>query len=89
MTRQGSGRLPAFPVTAFDTTGAGDAFHGAFAACIAQQLDWEETLRTASAAAALCCTRLGARPGIPRSAEVEEFISGADRSIEAAGGTET
>lgn len=75
MTREGSGLLPAFPVTTFDTTGAGDAFHGAFAACIAQQLDWDETLRTASAAAALCCTRLGARPGIPRSAEVQDFLS--------------
>jgi len=75
MTREGSGLLPAFPVTTFDTTGAGDAFHGAFAACIAQQLDWDETLRTASAAAALCCTRLGARPGLPRSAEVKDFLS--------------
>jgi len=75
MTREGSGLLPAFPVTTFDTTGAGDAFHGAFAACIAQQLDWDETLRTASAAAALCCTRLGARPGIPRSVEVKDFLS--------------
>ncbi len=75
MTRQGSGLLPAFPVAAFDTTGAGDAFHGAFAACVARQLDWEQTLRTASAAAALSCTRLGARPGIPRSVDVEEFLS--------------
>jgi sulfofructose kinase len=75
MTREGSGLLPAFPVVAFDTTGAGDAFHGAFAACIAQQLDWDMTLRTASAAAALSCTRMGARPGIPRRAEVEDFLS--------------
>jgi sulfofructose kinase len=75
MTRKGSGRLPAFAVTAFDTTGAGDTFHGAFAACLARQLDWEQTLRTASAAAALSCTRLGARPGIPRGAEVEEFLA--------------
>lgn len=75
MTRQGSGILPAFPITAFDTTGAGDAFHGAFALCIARQLDWEQTLKIASAAAALSCTRLGARPGLPRQAEVEEFLS--------------
>jgi len=75
MTREGSGLLPAFPVTTFDTTGAGDAFHGAFAACIAEQLHWDETLRIASAAAALCCTRLGARPGIPRSTEVKDFLS--------------
>jgi sulfofructose kinase len=75
MTRQGSGLLPAYPVAAFDTTGAGDAFHGAFAACIARQLDWDETLRTASAAAALSCTRLGARPGIPRSPELKDFLA--------------
>lgn len=80
MTRHGSGRLPAFPVAAFDTTGAGDAFHGAFAVCIARQVAWDETLRTASAVAALSCTRMGARPGIPRSAEVIDFLAEQDAS---------
>lgn len=67
-TGQETGRLNAPPVTAIDTTGAGDAFHGAFAAGLAAGLAWPELLRYASAAGALCCTRLGARPGLPDKA---------------------
>ena len=65
--QQGSirGTLPAFPVSVVDTTGAGDAFHGAFAAAVALGMDWDEVLRYASAAGALCCTRAGARLGLP------------------------
>lgn len=70
----GEGRLPAFPVDVKDTTGAGDAFHGAFAGCLAMGKGWNETLTYSSAAAALCCTKLGARAGIPEGAEVEKFL---------------
>lgn len=59
------GALPAYPVTAIDTTGAGDAFHGAFAAALAAGLDWQALLRYANAAGALCCTQMGARLGLP------------------------
>lgn len=69
------GSLPAFAVEARDTTGAGDVFHGAYAGCLAQARGWEETLRYASAAAALACTRLGARRGIPEGAEVARFLA--------------
>jgi sulfofructose kinase len=62
---QERGSLPAFPVKAVDTTGAGDAFHGAFAAAVAAGMDWEEVLWYASAAGALCCTKTGARQGLP------------------------
>lgn len=65
-----TGNLPAFPVQAIDTTGAGDAFHGAFAAALAQQFSWEDTLKYASATGALCCTKIGARPGLPTFNEV-------------------
>ncbi len=68
------GEMPAFPVEAVDTTGAGDVFHGAFAAAVADGATWLDSLRFASAAAALCCTKLGARPGIPTRAEVEAFL---------------
>ncbi len=68
------GEMPAFSVPVLDTTGAGDTFHGAFAVAVAENKEWEETLRFASAAAALCCTRMGARPGIPRRPEVEQFL---------------
>jgi sulfofructose kinase len=73
-TAQGTGRRPAFKVEVVDSTGAGDAFHGAFAACLAAGRAWEETLRYASAVAALCCTQSGARPGIPTRQQVDEFL---------------
>lgn len=63
------GALPAFAITSIDSTGAGDAFHGAFAAAVATGRDWAATLRYASAAGALCCTRMGARPGLPSKEE--------------------
>lgn len=43
-----------------DTTGAGDAFHGALAAGVAQGMAWLDLLRFASVAGALCCTKHGA-----------------------------
>jgi len=59
------GALPAYPITAIDTTGAGDAFHGAFAAALATGMDWQTQLQYASAAGALCCMQMGARLGLP------------------------
>jgi len=68
------GRLPAYPIEAIDTTGAGDSFHGAFAAGVAAGWDWHAILEYASATAALCCTRIGARHGIPTAQEVKAFL---------------
>ncbi|OAI13639.1 carbohydrate kinase [Methylomonas lenta] len=72
---QESGQLAAPPVTAVDTTGAGDAFHGAFAAAIAAKLDWLEVLRYASVAGALCCTKMGARLGLPSLQQHSQLMS--------------
>jgi sulfofructose kinase len=63
------GTLPAYPITPIDTTGAGDAFHGAFAAALAVGMDWQSLLRYASAAGALCCMKMGARLGLPSQEE--------------------
>ncbi|MGR8933449.1 MAG: carbohydrate kinase family protein [Gammaproteobacteria bacterium] len=68
------GALPAFPVAAVDTTGAGDAFHGAFAAGVAANMEWPDLLRYASAAGALCCTKIGARQGIPFREELQALL---------------
>jgi sulfofructose kinase len=70
-----TGALPAFPVPVVDTTGAGDTFHGALAAGVAAGMAWEELLRYAAAAGALCCTRHGARLGIPTAAEVQALLT--------------
>jgi sulfofructose kinase len=72
--RQGGGSLPAFSVEAVDTTGAGDAFHGAFAAGLACAKRWRELLLYAAAVGALSCTKYGARPAIPSAEAVAEFL---------------
>jgi sulfofructose kinase len=77
---KGAGRLDAFKVNAIDTTGAGDVFHGALAACLSQNKDWHKSLEFACAAAALCCTKMGARPGIPVKEEVEKFLASSKQS---------
>jgi sulfofructose kinase len=70
----GSGSLPAFSIDAVDTTGAGDAFHGAFAAGLAHGKPWKDLLAYASAAGALCCTKYGARPAIPTARGLSRFL---------------
>jgi sulfofructose kinase len=69
----GGGRVPAFHVSVTDTTGAGDAFHGTFALMLAEGRSTAQSARTAAAAAALKCTRLGSRAGLPLRAELEAF----------------
>ncbi|MBI3958363.1 MAG: carbohydrate kinase [Chloroflexi bacterium] len=71
----GQGWFPPFAVEVVDTTGAGDAFHGAFAAGLSAGMGWEELLRYASAVGALCCTKYGARIGIPTGEEVAAFLA--------------
>lgn len=66
---QERGAITAFPIAAIDTTGAGDAFHGAFAAAVSLRMNWPDVLNYASAAGALCCTKTGARPGLPSQEE--------------------
>ena len=67
--------VPAFPVRAVDTTGAGDVFHGAFLARWLETEDVLECLRFASAAAALKCLKPGGRSGIPARQEAEAFLA--------------
>lgn len=60
------GSMPALQVDAIDTTGAGDAFHGAFTSAIAANMNWTDCLAYASVAGSLCCTIMGARQGLPK-----------------------
>ena len=53
--------FPAFKVEAFDTTGCGDTFHGAFALAVARNLAVEEAIAFASAAAALKAMAAGGK----------------------------
>jgi sugar/nucleoside kinase (ribokinase family) len=65
----------AFAVDVVDTTGCGDAFHGAYAAGLAFGLDLPGRIRLASAVAALAATRLGGQAGLPDRRTVDAFLA--------------
>ena len=73
-TAQGAFHQKAFKVKVVDTTGAGDAFHGAYAFGMARKWAARECARFASAVAAMKCTKVGGRTGLPKLAEVEVFL---------------
>lgn len=70
VTRLGSDLEAPPEVTAVDTTGAGDAFVGAFAQGIAAGLDTMAAIRRANRAAALSVTRPGAQASFARAEEI-------------------
>lgn len=61
----------ALPVEVVDTTGAGDAFCGIFAAGLLKGLTWLDAMHRASAGASLSCLGLGAQAGIPFSEDID------------------
>ena len=65
---------PAFPVTAVDTLGAGDVWHGVFALGLAEGASERAAIRFANAAAALTCTRFGGAQACPIRAVTEDFL---------------
>ena len=67
--------VPALKVRVADTTGCGDVFHGAYAACIARGDGVSTAVRVATAAAGLKATQPGGRTGIPDRATVERFLA--------------
>lgn len=67
-------RGKAFSVKVEDTTGAGDAFHGAFAYCLSVGMSAREAAKFSSAVSAIKCTVLGGRTGIPTRKGVEKYI---------------
>ncbi|MBI3664172.1 MAG: carbohydrate kinase family protein [Acidobacteria bacterium] len=71
---------PGYQVTAVDTTGAGDIFHGAFVYGVLQDWPMERVLEFSCAAAALNCTALGARGGIKSVEEIERLMSEGQRT---------
>jgi sulfofructose kinase len=52
-------RFAARPASVVDTTGAGDVFHGAFAAGLSRGWTLARSIELAARAASLCCTALG------------------------------
>ncbi len=74
-TTDGERKLDAVPVDVVDTTGAGDAFCGAFTAALARGSDPYGATRTGVVAGSLAVTRSGAQPSMPTRAEIDHAIS--------------
>lgn len=74
---EGQHHMAAFDIVPVDTTGAGDAFHGAFALGLAEGLSIRANLRRASATAALTCLKEGARSALPERPRVEALVGSA------------
>lgn len=66
--------VDAFPITPVDTTGAGDAFCGAFAAAIAAGADFETALRRGSAAGAIVAQYPGANTSELTPAAIDALV---------------
>jgi ribokinase len=74
--QEGAGdEVPAHAVEAVDSTGAGDAFVGAFAGALADGSEAGPAAQRASIAGALAATRRGAMPAMPSRGEVEAEVT--------------
>ena len=65
---------PAFPVNVIDSTGAGDVFHGASLYALMNNFSLRHTAVFASATAALACTKIGGKSGIPSLDDIIRFL---------------
>ena len=65
---------PAFHVKVADSNGAGDVFHGAFAAGYLKGYDFLKCCYFASAVSAVKCTGVGARESVPDFETVKKFL---------------
>ncbi|MEM1075567.1 MAG: ribokinase [Pseudomonadota bacterium] len=71
----GHGLVPAVSSGAVvETTGAGDAFNGAFAAALSEGKHAEEAVRYGCATAGISVTRTGTAPSMPTRSEVEALL---------------
>jgi sulfofructose kinase len=66
---------PAFQVNSVDTTGAGDVFHAGFIFGLLQGWGPARIMEFANAVAAMKCTQVGGRPGIPKVPEALAFLA--------------
>ena len=69
---------PAYQVTdILDTTGCGDAYHGAFLSSILKNMTAKESAKIASAAGALNAIKIGGRGNLCDANEIETFLKSA------------
>ena len=67
--------FPAYAVDVVDTTGAGDAYHGAFLYALLQGWDVPRMARFAAAVGALNCRALGGRSALPTLDEAQALLA--------------
>ena len=67
-------RQHAFPVSALDTTGAGDVYHGAYIYGLLQDWPMGRCMEFASGASAMACRRVGGRRGSPGLSDLMAFL---------------
>lgn len=72
---EGTRRVPARPVKAVDTVGAGDTLVGALVTALAEGQAIENALSFAQAAAAISVSRAGVQDAMPRRDEVEQLLA--------------
>ena len=60
--------------TVTDTTGAGDAFCGTYAACIHDGKSFAEALKYASIAGSLTCKKLGVQDALPYLGDIQDYL---------------
>ena len=70
-----SRHVPAFLVDSVDSAAAGDTFCGALVARLSRGDDLLDAVKFATAASAICVTKMGAQPSIPKEDEVNHFLS--------------
>lgn len=75
-TSEGTTSIPAVPVEAVDTTGAGDAYVGAFAAALNRGDSPLAATRFASRVAAMATRSTGGQTGMPTIAQVARYSTG-------------
>jgi ribokinase len=73
--KDGSIHVPTYKVDVVDTTGAGDAFNGGLAVALAEGKNLRDSIAFANATAALCVTRPGTAPSMPRRHEVDSLMA--------------
>jgi len=74
VTQESSELFQSFKVKAVDTTAAGDAFCGAIAVALSEELDLKSAIRFASAAGALSVQFEGATTSMPNRQEIENLV---------------
>lgn len=57
-----------------DTTGAGDAFTGAFASALFKQESFDNAIQYAAIAGSLACLKLGAQSSYPSASDIEKYL---------------